>query len=59
MVDKRFINLRFFKTIKPNPTFIFEEEVEFIGNCRLDAGKEYENREDRKINHYNQNQALD
>ena len=49
MVDKRFINLRFFKTIKPNPTFIFEEEVEFIGNWRLDAGKEYENREDRKI----------
>ena len=49
MVGKRFCVINFYKTLKPNPIFIFEEGMIFIGKCKLDAGEEYEKYEDRKI----------
>ena len=42
MKGKRYCTISLYKTIKPSPTFIFEEGVIFIGKCKLDAGKEYE-----------------
>ena len=42
MKDKRYCTISLYKTIKPSPTFIFEEGVIFIGKCELDAGKEYD-----------------
>ena len=39
----------FYKTEKPNPTFIFEEGITKIGELRLVFGKEYEKYEDREI----------
>ena len=39
-----------YKTLKSDPIFVFEEGMIFIGKCILDAGKEYEKYEDRKIN---------
>ena len=41
MHSPRYCMIRFYKTLKPNPNFVDEEEVEEIGNCRLDAGKDY------------------
>ena len=49
MVGKRIFRLKFYKTKKPNPMFINEEEIYKIGECRLDLEKEYENKEDRKV----------
>ena len=39
----------FYKTKKPNPTFIFEEGIIKIGELKLVFGKEYEKHEDQKI----------
>ena len=50
MVGKKFCEINFYKTIKPDPVFTFEEGVIFLGKCEIDAGKEYEKLEDRKIN---------
>ena len=50
MVEKRFYVINFYKTLKSNPTFIFEEGMEFIGKCELDLGREYEKYEEREIN---------
>ena len=33
--------IRFYKTLKSNPNFVNEEDVEEIGKYRLDAGKDY------------------
>ena len=41
MCDSRYCMIMFYKTLKPNPNFVDEEDVEEIGNCQLDAGKEY------------------
>ena len=41
--------MKFFKTKKENPIFIFEEGVSKIGECLLDVGKAYEKYEDKKI----------
>ena len=41
--------MKFFKTKKENPIFIFEEGVSKIGECLLDVGKAYEKYEDRKL----------
>ena len=41
--------LRFYKTKKQNPVFVFEEDIIKIGECILDIGEIYENLEDRKI----------
>ena len=49
MVGTRFCDINFYKTLKPDPIFVFEEGIIFIGKCRLDAGKEYEKDEERKI----------
>ena len=40
--NKRYCNIRIFKTFKRSPTYIFEKGIIFIGNCELDAGKDYE-----------------
>ena len=50
MVGHRYTTFNFYKTISPNPIFIFEEGMIHIGNCELVVGKEYNNYEDRKIN---------
>ena len=49
MVGTRFCDINFYKTLKPDPIFVFEEGIIFMGKCRLDAGKEYEKDEERKI----------
>ena len=41
MVDGKSCNLKFYKTIKKNPTLITEEGVEEIGFCKLDAEQNY------------------
>ena len=46
---KSAVTMHFYKTKNPNPTFIFEEGMIKIGECRLDIGKEYESYKDRKI----------
>ena len=50
MGGKRFCEINFHKTLKPDPIFVFEEGMIFIGKCRLDARKEYEKFEEREIN---------
>ena len=49
MVGKRFCNMKFYITKKKDPIHIFEEGLEEIGECCLDAGKDYENKDDREI----------
>ena len=41
MVGPRICDLKFFQTLKPNPTFTFEKGVEKMGECTLDAGRDY------------------
>ncbi len=49
MAGKRYCTINFYKTMKCNPTFAFEEGMTFIGKCKLDAGKEFEKLEDKKF----------
>ena len=42
MSGKRYCSIRIFKTMKQSPTFIFEEGIKSIGQCKLDAGRDYE-----------------
>ena len=49
MVDKRFLELSFFKTKKKNPKFTSEEGVSYIGKLVLDIGKDYGEMKDRKV----------
>ena len=41
MIGPRFCNLNYYKSFNPNPIFTFETGVEQIGECNIDAGKEY------------------
>ncbi len=41
MVSPRTVNLQVYKTNKLNPSFVFEEGIEKIGEFILDAGKDY------------------
>ena len=41
MVGPRKCTLYFYKSLKPNPIFTFENGVEKIADCELDAGKDY------------------
>lgn len=41
MVGPRFCNLKYYKTLYPNPVFTFENGVDYIGNCNIDAGDDY------------------
>jgi hypothetical protein len=41
MSQPRYCSICFYKTFKPNPVFTDEEGVEEMGQCELDAGKEY------------------
>ena len=41
MVGSRSTKLNFYKSLKPNPIFIFEKGVEKIAECVLDAEKDY------------------
>ena len=41
MNGPRYCNIGFYASLKPNPTFTFEEGVDKIGECQLDAGKDY------------------
>jgi hypothetical protein len=41
MVGPRYCNLEFYKTLNPKPVFTFDNGVERIGNCKIDAGKDY------------------
>jgi hypothetical protein len=41
MLGPRTVNLRFYKSLKPNPIFISEKGVEKIMECELDAKKDY------------------
>ena len=43
------VKMKFYKTKKQNPIFVFEEGITKIGECRLEIGKEYKNYEERKI----------
>ena len=49
MAGPRYCTIHFYKTNKPNPTFIFEEGMIHIGKCKLDVGKEYNNYSDREV----------
>ena len=40
-VQPRYCTLTFYKTLNPNPMFIFENGVEKIGVLKIDAGKDY------------------
>ena len=39
--EPRYCTMHFYKTLKPNPIFSYEEGVEEIGQLKLDAGKDY------------------
>ena len=39
--DPRYCTLKFYKTLKSNPIFVFEEGIEKIGQLRFDVGKDY------------------
>ena len=41
MVEPRYCDLNYYKTYHPNPVFTFETGVEFIGECKIDAGRDY------------------
>ena len=41
MIAPRYLDIGFYASLKPNPTFIFEEGVDKIGECKLDAGQDY------------------
>jgi len=41
LLNPRYCTLKFYKTLKSDPIFIYEEGVENIGKLRLDAGKDY------------------
>lgn len=41
MVGPRYCNLKFYKTLNPKPVFTFDNGVEKIGKCKIDAGKDY------------------
>ena len=41
MVDPRYCKFNFYRTLKPNPIFTFENGIEKIGECDIDAGKDY------------------
>lgn len=45
MTGPRYCNIGFYASLKPNPIFIYEEGVDKIGECRLDAGKDYPDNE--------------
>ena len=49
MVDKRFLELSFFKTKNKNPKFTTDEGVSYIGKLVLDIGKDYREMKDRKV----------
>ena len=49
MIEKRKCNLKFYKTKKSNPIFTSEEGIVLIGECELDAGKDYNNRNEREL----------
>ena len=49
MVDKRFLELSFFKTKNKNPKFTTDEGVSYIGKLVLDIGKDYGEMKDRKV----------
>ena len=40
-VEPRYCTLRFYKSLNPNPEFIFENGVEKIGILEIDAGRDY------------------
>ena len=44
-----FVKMKFYKTKKPNPIFVFEEGIIQIGECLFEIDKEYENYKERKI----------
>ena len=41
MIYPRYSKILFYRTIKPKPIFINEDEIEKIGELTLDAGKDY------------------
>ena len=41
MLYPRYSKILFYRTLKPNPIFINEDEIEKIGEMTLDAGKDY------------------
>ena len=41
MFEPRYCKLNFYQSKNPNPIFTFEEGVEKIGECLIDAGKDY------------------
>ena len=47
--DQTSVSMKFYKTKKLNPVFIFEEGMVKIGECQLDVWKSYENHEARKL----------
>ena len=48
MVGPRYCNLKYYKTLYPNPTFTFENGVDYMGNCDIDTGADYPE-EDREL----------
>ena len=41
MTGPRYCKMEFFQTLNPNPYYTFEKGIEKIGECTLDAGKDY------------------
>ena len=40
-INPRYCKMKFYKTLKKDPIFVNEDKVYFIGECDLDAGKDY------------------
>ena len=49
MIWKRRCILKFYKSKKFNPIFIFKEGIELIGECELDDGKDFKNRDEKEL----------
>lgn len=47
--NQTMVSMKFYKTKKRNPIFIFEEDIIKIGECKLDFGQESKEYEDGKI----------
>ena len=50
MIEPRYCTLNYYKSFKSDPTFTFEKGIEYIGECKIDAGRDYpKNERDIKV----------
>ena len=46
---ENYVKMKFYKTKKSNPIFVFEEGIIKIGECKLETGNEFKNNKERNI----------